>query len=239
MAADDLQELPLCHVAIIMDGNKRWAKAHHLPVIEGHRQGVQALEAVIEASLSFGLPYLTVFGFSSENWQRPKQEVASLMGLLEYYLQEKVNDFCERSIALRIIGERGSFSNSIRAKIEECEEKTKKGNKMILTIALSYGARQDIVRATQTIIKDIREGRLSEQEMSESLIEQYLQTNFLPPLDLLIRTSGELRLSNFMLWESAYSELYFSDKLWPDFNADDMTRALNDFSSRERRYGLR
>lgn len=225
------------HVAIIMDGNKRWAEQQHLPVIEGHRRGGEALQKVINEAVTLAIPYLTVFGFSSENWNRPQQEVAALMNLLDGYLKDKVDELCEKSIALKVIGERALLPDHIRHNISDCEKKSAGGTNLTLTIALSYGARQDITMAVQKIARALKDGQCTLEDITPERIAENLQTHFLPPLDLLIRTSGELRLSNFMLWESAYSEFYFCKRLWPDFTGDDLRAAVNHFIHRERRYG--
>ena len=226
------------HVAIIMDGNKRWAEQQHLPVIEGHRRGGEALQKVINEAVTLAIPYLTVFGFSSENWNRPQQEVAALMNLLDGYLKDKVDELCEKSIALKVIGERALLPDHIRHNISDCEKKSAGGTNLTLTIALSYGARQDITMAVQKIARALTNNQCTIEDITPERIAENLQTHFLPPLDLLIRTSGELRLSNFMLWESAYSEFYFCERLWPDFTGDDLRAAVNHFVHRERRYGL-
>ena len=225
------------HVAIIMDGNKRWAEQQHLPVIEGHRRGGEALQKVINEAITLAIPYLTVFGFSSENWNRPQQEVSALMNLLDGYLKDKVDELCEKSIALKVIGERALLPDHIRHNIAHCEKKSAGGTNLTLTIALSYGARQDITMAVQKIARALKDGQCTIEDITPERIAENLQTHFLPPLDLLIRTSGELRLSNFLLWESAYSEFYFSKRLWPDFTGDDLRAAVNHFVHRERRYG--
>ena len=225
------------HVAIIMDGNKRWAQQHHLPLIEGHRRGGEALERVINEAVTLAIPYLTVFGFSSENWNRPQQEVSALMNLLDGYLRDKVDELCEKSIALKVIGERALLPEHIRHNIVGCEKKSAGGTNLTLTIALSYGARQDITAAVQKIARELKDNQCTVEDITPEHIGKNLQTHFLPPLDLLIRTSGELRLSNFLLWESAYSEFYFCERLWPDFTGEDLRAAVNHFAHRERRYG--
>ena len=225
------------HVAIIMDGNKRWAEQQHLPVIEGHRRGGEALQKVINEAVTLAIPYLTVFGFSSENWNRPQQEVSALMNLLDGYLKDKVDELCEKSIALKVIGERALLPDHIRHNIAHCEKKSAGGTNLTLTIALSYGARQDITMAVQKIARALTNNQCTLEDITPERIAENLQTHFLPPLDLLIRTSGELRLSNFLLWESAYSEFYFCERLWPDFTGDDLRAAVNHFVHRERRYG--
>jgi undecaprenyl diphosphate synthase len=228
---------PPKHVAIIMDGNGRWAKARGLPRTAGHRKGVEAVRRTVEAARELGIPYLTMFGFSSENWRRPEGEVFDLMQLLRFYLRSEIAELHKNGVRLRVIGDRAKLSGDIVTMIEKAEELTRNNTELNLIIALSYGARQEIVEATRQMVRDALEGRLSPEEITEESFSARLLTRDVPDPDLLVRTSGEQRISNFLLWQSAYTELVFVDTLWPDFTKRDLEDAIREFNRRDRRYG--
>jgi undecaprenyl diphosphate synthase len=225
-------KIPL-HVGIIMDGNGRWAQLRGLPRIEGHRVGVERAREVIEAAVDLGIRYLTLYTFSTENWQRPPSEVSTLMKLLELYLKKELSGLNKKNIVFKAIGELESLPTNIRGLISESERVTSSNQGMTLVTALSYSGRNEIVRAVRRMMD---EGYGSE-EISEDLLNSHLDTAGLPPPDLIIRTSGEIRLSNFLLWQSAYAELYFTDTFWPDFDREELMLAIQVYQSRERRFG--
>ena len=225
------------HVAIIMDGNGRWARARGLPRIEGHRRGAESVRTAIECSVKHGVRYLTLYSFSSENWTRPEQEVQDLMGLLRRYLRSEIAELHQNGVRLRIIGNRADLSPDIVKLIEESEDRTSGNTTLDLVIALSYGGRAEITQAVQDIGRKIASGDLTSAQIDEQLVADHLETADIPDPDLLIRTSGEKRISNFLLWQLAYSEIVFMDTLWPDFSEQDYIEAIADYSGRERRYG--
>ena len=225
------------HVAIIMDGNGRWAKARGLPRVAGHRRGVDAVRAAIEAAGDHGVRYLTLFGFSSENWRRPADEVSDLMGLLRHYLRSELAELHANGVRLRVVGERERLPQDIVALVANAEETTRANERLHLTVALSYGGRADILAAARSLATDVAAGRLSADAIGEAEFSARLWTAGIPDPDLLIRTSGERRISNFLLWQSAYTEFLFLDTLWPDFGKRDFAAAIADFQRRERRYG--
>jgi undecaprenyl diphosphate synthase len=225
------------HVAIIMDGNGRWAQSRGLPRIAGHRQGADAVRRTLVAAGELGIPYLTLFGFSSENWKRPQDEIESLMGLLRHYLRSEIAELHRHGVRLRIIGERGRLAGDIAGLIRNAEILTCDNDRMNLTIALSYGGRAEIVAAARAIAAEVMAGKLALDRIDEAAIARHLFTSELPEPDLLIRTSGEQRISNFLLWQCAYAELVFTKTLWPDFGRADLEQAVADFGGRERRYG--
>lgn len=227
------------HVAIIMDGNGRWAAARSLPRVMGHKAGIEAVRRSLQSAIEAGVPYLTLYGFSSENWKRPNDEVQDLMGLLRLYLQGELAQLHKEQVRLRIIGDRSRFEKDIIALIEKAEQLTAHNTRLNLTVALSYGGRQEMVRAVQLIAEQARAGTMEVASISEATVSNELYTKDIPDPDLIIRTSGEKRISNFLLWQSAYAEFVFLDTLWPDFTAEDMNRALDEFNKRERRYGAR
>lgn len=228
---------PPQHVAIIMDGNGRWATSRGLPRIEGHRRGAESVRRTVKEAASLGIDYLTLFGFSTENWKRPESEVSGLMGLLRLYLRNEIRELNENGVRLIFIGERGSLAPDIVSMIEEAEASTANNSKLTLTIALSYGARDEIARAVRSIAEDVQTGQLSPDHISEDSISSRLFTADMPEPDLLIRTSGEQRISNFLLWQCAYTEFLFVDTLWPDFAGDDLRKAVATFLARQRRFG--
>jgi undecaprenyl diphosphate synthase len=236
-AADPLSRPLPRHIAIIMDGNGRWAKARGLPRIAGHRRGAEAVRRTLTAATEIGIPYLTLFGFSSENWKRPLAEVDDLMGLLRHYLRGEIAELHRNGVRLRVIGETGRLSADIVTLIENAEALTQGNRAINLTIALSYGGRAEIAAATRAIAAAVTEGRIALEAVDEDLIAGHLFTAELPDPDLLIRTSGEQRISNFLLWQCAYAELVFTKALWPDFGRADLEAAIADYCGRERRYG--
>jgi undecaprenyl diphosphate synthase len=223
------------HVAIIMDGNGRWATARGLPRVAGHREGAKAVRRTIEAAIGHGVRYLTLFAFSSENWQRPPGEVADLTFLLKHFLRSELNELHAQGVCLRIIGERERFGPNLTEELAAAEAKTAQNTRLTLVMALSYGGRADIVEAARRAIA----AGLDPATLTEQKFAALLATDGIPDPDLLIRTSGEKRISNFLLWQTAYSELLFTEVLWPDFGAEDFARAIEEFTTRERRFGAR
>ena len=238
MTMSDLsqQSIPQ-HIAIIMDGNGRWAQSRGMPRTDGHRRGIDALKRTVEAAGALGVEYLTLFGFSTENWKRPTVEVDDLMWLLRRFLQSETARMHENNVRIRVIGDRSTFSPDIVRLIEHSETMTAGNDKLHLTAALSYGGRQEIVTAVRALAADVANGRLSPDDIDADSFASYLATADIPDPDLLIRTSGEQRISNFLLWQIAYTELVFSDVLWPDFNRDHLESAIEEFNGRERRFG--
>jgi undecaprenyl diphosphate synthase len=228
---------PPQHVAIIMDGNGRWAQARGLPRIAGHRRGAEAVRRTVTAATDLGIRYLTLFGFSSENWKRPLDEVHDLMGLLRHYLRGEIAELHEKRVRILFIGDRTRLPPDIVTLIVNSEELTRNNDRLTLSIALSYGGRAEIATAARRIAEDAAAGRLDPAKIDEASFGRYLFTEGIPDPDLLIRTSGEQRISNFLLWQSAYSELVFTGTLWPDFDKADLENAVRDFHGRERRYG--
>jgi undecaprenyl diphosphate synthase len=225
------------HIAIIMDGNGRWAKARGLPRIAGHRRGAEAVRRSVTAAAELGIPYLTLFGFSSENWKRPLEEVDDLMGLLRHYLRGEIAELHHNGVRLRVIGERGRLAPDIVTLIANAEQLTFDNGGVNLTIALSYGGRAEILSAMRKLAAKAVAGELPPEAIDEAAVAQHLFTADIPDPDLLIRTSGEQRISNFLLWQCAYSELVFTKTLWPDFGRGDLEQAIADYGGRERRYG--
>jgi undecaprenyl diphosphate synthase len=225
------------HVAIIMDGNGRWAKARGLPRAAGHRAGAEAARKVLRAAGEAGVACLTLYAFSSENWSRPETEINDLMGLLRLYIGKELNALHAEGIKLKVIGDHSAFQADVAKLIDQAVAKTADNQRMTLAIALNYGSRAELVGAVRRLASRAAGGDLAPETINEAAIEAELDTSDLPPLDLIIRTSGEHRLSNFLLWQAAYAELLFVDTLWPDFDGDCMRAALTDFSGRERRYG--
>ncbi len=233
LAPDDQPQ----HVAIIMDGNGRWARSRGRPRTFGHREGVEALRRTVEAAGDLKLPYLTVFGFSTENWNRPTEEVHTLMDLLRLYVQRDLDRLVREGVRIRVIGHRTGLSADILRIIDNAESKTAHNSDLNLTIAFNYGAQNEIARAAQRLAQDVASGILKPEQVNEAALAARLDTAGLPEPDLIVRTSGELRLSNFMLWQAAYAELVFLDILWPDFDRAALEAAINEFKRRERRYG--
>jgi len=225
------------HVAIIMDGNGRWAKKQGLKRTLGHQNAAKAVRAAIQACGDLGIPYLTLFAFSTENWTRPETEVSFLMTLLSRTIQSEVAELHEKGIRLMAIGETHDLPKKVLRQLEKAIELTQHNTKATLTLALSYGSKNEILRAVKSITEEVKSGKLDSSEINESLFEQHLYTRYMPNVDLLIRTSGEHRISNFLLWQIAYAELYFTEVLWPDFREEDIYKAVQSYSKRERRYG--
>ncbi len=233
---DTGDQLP-AHVAIIMDGNRRWAKQRGLPVLEGHRRGAQALKRTAKALSEIGVHYLTVFAFSTENLSRPFDEVTGLMKLIQITLKRELAEMHKEGIRLKIIGDLTTLPKETREMVEYAEQLTAENTKFYLTVALNYGAQQDITQATKDIALKVSTGGISVEEITPQLLNQHLSTSMLPTPELLIRSSGESRISNFLLWELSYAELIFEKTLWPDFDKNTIESLLSEFQSRQRRYG--
>ncbi|MFT8467168.1 polyprenyl diphosphate synthase [Acetobacter syzygii] len=227
------------HVAIIMDGNGRWASERGLPRLAGHRAGADAVARCIKAAIQRGVSYLTLYAFSSENWSRGPKEVSDLTGLLRYYLRHKVKELHAEGVQLRFIGDLGRFDTSLREELERAEALTRNNKRLVLLLALSYGGRGDIMQAVRRIAQEVRDGWLTPDQISEELFTNHLWTAGVPDPDVVVRTSGEYRLSNFLLWQSAYAELVFLDTFWPDFNEGHFATVLELYARRERRFGAR
>ncbi len=226
------------HVAVIMDGNGRWAQERGLPRVEGHRQGMRSVQEVVQVAVQLQIPYLTLYAFSMENWRRPQSEIAALMWLLRHYLQQELPRLQRHNIRLWAIGKLNALPRRVQNMLRQAIRQTEHNTGLTLTLALSYSGRWDIVRAVQMIAIDVRRGKLSPEDITEETFAGYLMTHELPEPDLLIRTSGEMRLSNFLLWESAYAEIHISECYWPDFRRCEFYRALVDYLRRERRFGM-
>jgi undecaprenyl diphosphate synthase len=230
---------PPRHVAIIMDGNGRWAAARGLPRVAGHREGARAVRRTIEAAISHGVSWLTLYAFSSENWRRPLGEVRDLTGLLRHYLRTETAELHANGVRLRFIGDRERFEPEIRAGLADSERLTAPNQRLNLTVALSYGGRDEIIEAARAVAAAASAGRLDPSALDEAAFSNHLSTASMPDPDLVLRTSGEQRLSNFLLWQSAYAELVFLDVLWPDFGQPHFAEALAEYARRERRFGVR
>lgn len=223
------------HVAIIMDGNGRWAQAKGLPRTAGHVEGVATVKKVTEEAVRLGVKYLTLYTFSTENWNRPVEEIEALMNLVLTNLEEEI--FMKNNVRFRMIGEMERLPQSVQNRLAECIGRTSENTGMTMVIALSYSSRWELARASRLIAEDVRSGNLSPEEITEDIISHYLATEFMPDPELLIRTGGELRISNYLLWQCAYSEFYFTDQYWPDFNEESLRRAIADYQQRQRRFG--
>ena len=225
------------HVAIILDGNGRWAKAKGMPRNYGHAQGSKNVEKICEEAWRMGIKYLTVYAFSTENWNRPKEEVNALMKLLRNYMKTCLKTAAKNDMKVRVIGDITKLDEDIQKRILELEEATKNNGGLNFQIAINYGSRDEITRAVRTLAEDVKEGKLMPEEVNEACIERYLDTHDIPDPDLLIRTSGEQRLSNYLLWQLAYTEFYFTDVPWPDFRKEELEKAIEQYNHRDRRYG--
>jgi len=225
------------HIAIIMDGNGRWARQRSRPRTFGHAEGVEALRRTVEAAGDLGVHYLTVFGFSTENWRRPVEEVNALFDLLRLYVARDLDRLAREGVRVRVIGDRANLQKDILEIIDRAESRTRANDQLNLTIAFNYGGQDEIARAARRAAEDVKAGKLAPADINPDSFSRYLDTADLPPPDLLVRTSGELRLSNFMLWQAAYTELVFVDKLWPDFDRAALAEAIETYRKRERRYG--
>ena len=226
------------HVAIIMDGNGRWAQARSKTRVAGHKSGVETVRSSVSSARKLGVKALTLFAFSSENWQRPKAEVSVLMELFMFVLTREVKRLHKNGIRFQIIGDVSRFSEKLQTKIKESEALTQHNTEMVLSIAANYGGRWDIMQATQKIANQVLNNELMPNDITEDMLNKHISLSGLPDLDLLIRTGGDYRISNFLLWQAAYAELYFTDVLWPDFTSDEFELALDTFDKRERRFGL-
>lgn len=227
------------HIAIIMDGNRRWALQHNVPRLAGHKKGIEAARRCVEAALDAGIENLTLYAFSSENWKRPKDEVDSLMGLLRLYIGSELKRMAKSKVRLCFIGRRDNLPDDIQNLLEKAEKVTKANSKLLLTLAINYGSHGEILGAVKKLGREMRDGRLDPDELTEQDLSNALETGAGPDPDMVIRTGGEKRLSNFLLWQSAYAELVFLDVYWPDFNAAILEKAIEEFKSRDRRYGAR
>ena len=225
------------HVAIIMDGNGRWAESRGLSRAEGHAQGAEAARRTIKASIDLGIEYLTLFGFSLENWGRPAGEISDLMGLLRVYLRKEIEELDREGVKLKFIGDRTLLEPDIVSLLDASEQRTKDNSRLTVILALSYGSRQEIAEAARRIACEALSGKIDPKKIDEDAISERLFTREIPDPDLIVRTSGEKRISNFMLWQSAYAEFVFMDVLWPDFCKEDLEKSIEEFSRRERRYG--
>ena len=225
------------HIAIILDGNGRWAKAKGMPRNYGHAQGSKNVEKICEEAWRMGIKYLTVYAFSTENWSRPENEVAALMKLLRNYMKTCLKTAAKNDMKIRVIGDIEPLDDDIKSRIRELEAATTDNGGLNFTIALNYGSRDELTRAAQKMAKDCAEGKIKAEEIDESVFETYLDTHGIPDPDMMIRTSGEQRLSNYLLWQLAYSEFYFTDVPWPDFTKEELVKAIEEFNRRHRRFG--
>jgi undecaprenyl diphosphate synthase len=225
------------HVAIVMDGNGRWAKKRHWPRVAGHRAGLESVRAVVRIAGEMGVKYLTLYAFSVENWNRPKAEVGTLMQLLQRYLRDEIDELNRNNIRLQAIGRLRDLPVSVQKELHGAIEATRKNTGLTVILALSYSGRVEIIEALQSILREVQVGHLDSAQIDEKVFQHHLYTRYYPDPDLLIRTSGEMRLSNFLLWQLSYTELYVTETLWPDFRREDFIKALNDYSGRHRRFG--
>jgi undecaprenyl diphosphate synthase len=225
------------HVAIIMDGNGRWAARRGLPRVEGHRRGVEAVRRTVRSAIELGIRYLTIYSFSSENWRRPPEEVSDLMGLLKRFLRHDLADLHANNVRVRIIGERKELAPDLRKLLDEAEELTKRNSGLTLVVAFNYGSRQELANAVRAIAERVRRGELATEAIDTGTVEAALDTRGIPDPDLVIRTSGEQRISNFLLWQSAYAEFVFIPDLWPDFDDARFRAAIEEYARRDRRFG--
>jgi undecaprenyl diphosphate synthase len=231
-----IEKLP-CHIAVIMDGNGRWARQRGLDRIFGHQQGVNAVRNIIEAAAELGISYLTLYAFSTENWGRPDEEISALMGIMIQSLNKETDTLIKNNVRMRTIGDVGRLAGDVRERLYETINLTSACTGLNLVVALSYSSRWEITEAAKNLAKDVEKGAVSIDAVDEKMFENYLTTSGIPDPDLMIRTSGEMRISNFLLWQMAYTELYITEVLWPDFGKDDLYKAVIDFQSRERRFG--
>ena len=233
----NIERLPN-HIAIIMDGNGRWAKEHNKPRVFGHKQGVLSVRSIVEGAGEIGLKYITLYAFSTENWNRPKMEVTALMQLLVNTISSEVNELHKNNVRLLTIGDLDNLPGNCKRELQKAIDKTKNNTGLSVVLALSYSSKWEITEAIKSIALDVKENKLNVEDLNDSVINNYLSTTNIPDPELLIRTSGEQRISNFLLWQIAYSELYFTEKLWPDFRKEDLFQAIFDYQQRERRFGM-
>ncbi len=239
----DLKEVSLdparlpCHVAIIMDGNGRWAKSKGLPRIFGHKKGAEVAKKIISKTVELGIPVLTLYAFSKENWQRPRDEIEALFEILKWYLDDQLPEMQKKGIKFKVIGEKNDFPEDVKEKLEFVEKETADNKNLLLCMALSYGGRAEIINAVKNIAEDVKKGIINPEDITESLFRKYLYTGEIPDPDLLIRTGGEIRISNFLLFQSAYTEFYFTKIYWPEFTEEEYIKALISYQQRERRFG--
>ena len=233
---EDLKVIPR-HIAIIMDGNGRWARERGLPRTEGHRRGADSVRRVVEACGEWGVEFLTLYAFSSENWKRPKREVEALMRLLQQFLKAKTPEMMQQNVRLQAIGRLGDLPEACRAELHRSIERTAENTGLTLILALSYGGREEIIDGVKSIVENVNRGLLDPAMIDAAVFSQHLYTRYYPDPDLIIRTSGELRLSNFLLWQLSYAEFYVTDKLWPDFGREELSAAIQAFEKRHRRFG--
>lgn len=239
-ASDETEaEVTPRHVAIIMDGNGRWARKRGVPVAQGHKEGGEAVQRCVKAALKYGVPFLTLYAFSSENWRRSKEEVSELTSLLRFYLRHKLADLHRQGVRLRVIGEPAHFGAALCQELQRAEEKTAHNRRLTLLLALSYGGRGEIVNAARALACKVETGVLNVDDIDEAAFDASLQTHDVPDPDIIVRTSGEKRLSNFLLWQAAYAELMFLEKFWPDFQEDNFAEIITHYARRQRRFGGR
>lgn len=234
--ASEKNKIP-AHIAIIMDGNGRWAKKRFMPRIVGHKFGVETLRNIVKHCSSLGVKYLTLYAFSTENWNRPEEEVSGLMELLITYLRNEIKELNDNQVRIKFIGYMDGMPKQVRTEMDLAEEKTKDNQGLVLNLAINYGGRDELKRGIQSLAQAVKEGSLEPEDITEDLISESLYTKGQLDPDLIIRTSGEIRVSNFLLWQLAYSEFYFTDVLWPDFNEKELDRAIEEYNHRNRRYG--
>ena len=233
----DAERVIPAHVAIILDGNGRWAKKRHLPRSLGHREGCKVVEQTVYDAARLGIKYLTVYGFSTENWKRSEEEVGALMQLFRYYMKRLLGIAKENNVKVKVIGDRSRFDKDIIEGLNALENETENNTRLIFTIAVNYGGRDEIRRAMVKMAEEVQEGSLKPEDITEAAVQAHLDTKDLPDPDLLIRTGGELRISNYLLWQIAYAELYVTDVLWPDFSMEELNRAIDAYNKRDRRFG--
>ena len=225
------------HVAIIMDGNGRWAKKRNMPRTMGHKAGVETIRRIVKEADRLGIKFITLYAFSTENWKRPKDEVSALMNLIVEYLKRELDEMHRNNVKIKSMGDLTKLPDKCRKALEDAFEKTKDNTGVVLNIALNYGGRDDIIRGVKSLVKDVQEGKLSIDDINEGMFNDYLYTKNIPDPDLIIRPSGEQRISNFLLWQCAYSEFWYSNVNWPDFSEKDLQKAIYDYQNRDRRYG--
>lgn len=234
---DIVKNTGIKHIAIIMDGNRRWAHLKHLPSVAGHNEGVKALKQTVQAAVDFKLKYLTVYAFSTENWGRKKEEVDFLMFLLKETIKNETNELHEKGVRIRIIGDLAPLNEELKAVFNHAENLTRHNEVLNLQIAINYGSRNEITNAVKNIVSDVKIGNLNPENINEEIISNYLYSSNIPDPDLLIRTGGEQRVSNYLLWQIAYTEIYVTEMFWPDFGEEELSKAISEFSARQRRFG--